>query len=118
MDIASFVGATTSTHDVTMVHKFPNKLVHSFNKLSFNKATVFHLAILVLRFTGSIDLAVIITKFWTNPEYFVSVQRYGMQKNIFSLKCLLGSTTQPKAAVSVMHTMQNPQKDKLLVVHF
>ena len=62
MDIASFVGATTSTHDVTMVHKFPNKLAHSFNKLSFNKATVFHLAILVLRFTGSIDLAVIITK--------------------------------------------------------
>ena len=37
LGIASFVGVTTPTCDVTMVNKFPGKFAHSYNKLSLRR---------------------------------------------------------------------------------
>ena len=68
MDIASFVFATTPSNDVTMVNKFPSKLVHSFNKLSlrlpFSTQPNWFCISQVLDMTG-----IIRKKSWEKPGY-------------------------------------------------
>ena len=98
MDIASFVPSTTPTNDITMVNKFSGKLAHSFDKLSSRLLTSTYPNWFCI--SQVLDVTGIITKCsWTKlttPHSNVMACR----SKFSSLKCLLGSTTQPKAVVS------------------
>ena len=108
MDIASFVFTTTPTNDVTMVNKFPGKLAHSFNKLSSRQPTSTYpnwfCVSQVLDVTGIIIKALGQSLSTPHPNVMACRSTFS------SLNCLLGSTTQPKAAFCAYHAKSQEPK--------
>ena len=98
--------------DVTTVNKFPSKLAHAFNKLSSRWPTSTY----PNWFCDSqvLDVTGIITKVLGQSLSTPHSNVMACRSTFSSLKCLLGSTTQPKAAVSCISCkMPRAQKTNL-----